>query len=322
MYSKSKFLPLFLILIISFTFSNEDTINSIETRNCEELSNEDECIEMGCEWTMQITPNGFFEVCIDFEAMDDGGWEEGDECSSIENPFECFALGCEWNQDEGCFNYAFRKDGRADLSLAGWNYQALKAAYGAGCVEEGLSEAIQKGVAWLKARAAKSDYGKGFPYAEKDGTPAGSGKHTMRAVGVLCLQLFGEGKAPEMADELQAISEGDYTKLSWQEPPAESLYGWYYATQAMYQHGGKSWKRWNKRFEKELVQAQSKEGYWEYPGKWHGETQDLITDRVYATTLCSLMLTVYYRYLPSTQKIILKKSVQAPVETEEIDLIE
>ncbi|MCH2206880.1 MAG: hypothetical protein MK132_13560 [Lentisphaerales bacterium] len=231
-------------------------------------------------------------------------------------------------QDEGCFNYGFRKDGRADLSLAGWNYQALKAAYGAGCEEEGLYEAINKGISWLKARAAKSDYGKGFPYAEKGGTPAGNGKHTMRAVGVLCLQLFGEGKTPEMADEIQAIIDEDYTKLSWQQPPAESLYGWYYATQCMFQEGGKPWKAWNRKFQKILGDNQNPEGFWEYPGKYHEARGDITTERVYATTLCALMLTVYYRYLPSTKgaigdgKAAKKKSPEVVIEEEGLNLIE
>ena len=39
-------------------------------------------------------------------------------------------------------------------------------------------------------------------------------------------------------------------------------------------------------------------------GKWHGATHDMTTDRVYATTLCSLMLTVYYRYLPGSETVI------------------
>ena len=235
---------------------------------------------------------------------------------------KCMRIVIDGQQDGGCFTYNFDRDQnkKQDLSVAGWNYQAMKAAYGAGCEEKGLTNGIFKGVEWLKAQGADE---KGFPY---DGaTGGGRGKHTMRAVGVLCLQLFGEGRAKEIEDDIETIATGDLDKLSWNNPPGESLYGWYYATQAMFQAGGKEWKAWNKKFQKEIGDNQHNEGYWEYPGKFHGESGDATTDRVYATTLCALMLTVYYRYLPSTKGMAggqAMKDEKKPMKEEGLDLIE
>ena len=231
-------------------------------------------------------------------------------------------------QKGGSYHYGYNlnEGEKQDLSVAGWNYQALKAAYGAGCEEKGLTNAIFKSVAWLKNRAAGSEDGKGFPY---DGAKQkGGNKHTMRAVGVLCLQLYGEGKIPELKDEIKAISERDYPNLSWAAAPKESLYGWYYATQAMFQHGGREWKAWNKKFQKELNGNQHSEGYWVYPHIGHGPEPETLTGKIYATTLCALMLTVYYRYLPSSKGAIgghaAKQTKKKPVEQEEegLDLID
>ncbi|MCM8532271.1 MAG: hypothetical protein NE330_14005 [Lentisphaeraceae bacterium] len=222
-------------------------------------------------------------------------------------------------QAGGSYNYQFADNGREDLSLAGWNYQALKAAYGAGCEEAGLKNAIYKSIAWLKDRGNSRNDGKGFPYAVNNGQGQSSGKHTMRAVGVLCLQLFGEGKTPEIKDELDLISTLDTNKVNWAQPPMESLYGWYYATQAMFQEGGNSWKNWNRKFQKELTANQNPEGFWEYPGVYHGGKGDVTTERVYATTLCALMLTVYYRYLPSTKGAIGNQGVKADKKAGEIE---
>jgi hypothetical protein len=230
-------------------------------------------------------------------------------------------------QANGNYDYNYKMTTRQDLSFAGWNYQALKAAYGAGCEEKGLTNAIFKAVEWLKASAASSESGDGFPYAVKDGVASGK-KATMRAVGVLCLQLYGEGKAPEMKDEIKKIAEVDYLQLNWAAAPKESLYGWYYATQAMFQQGGKEWKAWNRKFQKELNDNQNPEGYWVCPSDSHGPKPETLTGKVYATTLCALMLTVYYRYLPSSKGAIggnaAKKEKKKVVEEEEegLDLID
>lgn len=232
-------------------------------------------------------------------------------------------------QDEGCYDYTYSKDQkRQDLSFAGWNFQALKAAYGAGCEEPGLQEAIYKAIEWLKKNTAD---GAVFPYATKDNIPqtGGKGKHTMRAVGVLCLQLFGEGGTPEIKDDLLTISTEDFKKLSWANAPNQSLYGWYYATQAMFQEGGNMWKPWNRKFQKELTDNQHPEGYWQWPGDSKGPGDD-ISKKVYATTLCGLMLTVYYRYLPSTKGAVgdgklgkaPKKKEAVIMEEEGLDLVE
>ena len=232
-------------------------------------------------------------------------------------------------QEEGCFNYNYSKNqDRQDLSMAGWNFQAMKAAYGAGCEEQGLVEAIYKAIAWLKKMGGEG----AFPYSSKNNQPTGrhgAGKHTMRAVGVLCLQLFGEGKCKEIKDDLETISKLDYKNIKWENAPHESLYGWYYATQAMFQAGGaKYWKPWNRKFQKELTDNQNKEGYWVYPGKMHGPDPNSLTGKIYATTLCGLMLTVYYRYLPTTKgglenmKRAENKADLKPMEEEGLDLVE
>ena len=249
--------------------------------------------------------------------------------SMLENAMnEGIRIVIDGQQEPGCFTYDYdmNHENKQDLSVAGWNYQALKAAYGAGCEEKGLTEAIYKGIEWLKMAGKVK---KGFPY-NINKTPSGDGKHTMRAVGCLCLQLFGEGKTPEIQDEIQQIATEDLANYTWNNPPRESLYGWYYSTQVMFQHGGKAWKAWMRKFEKELTTNQNPEGYWDYPGRFHTKKVDATTTRVYATTLAALQLTVYYRYLPSSKGAIgdggLKKKdlekKEALVEEEALDLVE
>ena len=212
---------------------------------------------------------------------------------------ECIRIIIDGQQEGGCFDYNYKLGNeRQDLSFAGWNYQALKAAYGAGCQESGLHEAIYKGIDWLKMITKDGE----FCYTTSNNDPQtkkAEGRHSMRAVGVLCLQLFGEGDCEEIKDDLQKISTVDLQEYNWQNPPRESLYGWYYATQTMFQVGGPMWKSWNRKFQKVLNDNQHREGYWPWPIKCHGVDGESLTGKIYATTLCALQLTVYYRYLPS-----------------------
>ena len=229
-------------------------------------------------------------------------------------------------QTGGSFGYEYDKNmsERQDLSLGGWNYQALKAAYAAGCEVSGIDNAVEISVKWLKDN---SNLAKGFPYNSARNT-GGSDKHTMRAVGCLCLQLFGHGDFPDIQDDIQRIATEDLANYNWKSAPEESLYGWYYATQVMFQKGGTYWKNWNRKFQRELTTNQHSEGYWEYPSECHGNMQnkDILSAKVYATCLSALQLTVYYRYLPSSSGAIGAKDVkkEAPVimEEEGLDLIE
>ena len=212
---------------------------------------------------------------------------------------KCVETLIKGQQKSGGYDYAYKADeARQDLSAAGWNYQAMKAAKGAGIEVDGLDEAIELSISYLKKAGARDSSGKGFHYDIAKGT---SNNPRMRAVGVLCLQLFGEGQAKEIEDELNVISTTDLAALSWNKPPNEGLYGWYYATQTMFQAGGQMWKAWNNKFQKVLKDNQNPVGYWSYPGKVHGPKTDLGL-KIYNTCFASLMLTVYYRYLPMTTK--------------------
>ena len=245
---------------------------------------------------------------------------------------ECMALIIDNQQAGGSFDYGYKKsEGRQDLSLAGWNYQAMKAAYGAGCELDKLPSAIEKSINCLKAMGGASG---SFVYEYTNNNFGNSPKkrqQSMRAVGALCLQLFGEGKCDEIKEDIKLIATEDIKQLSWDNPPKEfSLYGWYYATQVMFQSGGKNWKPWNRKFQKELTTNQSQEGYWDYPNLHAGVggiINGQLEERVYATTLSALMLTVYYRYLPSNKSVSIltkkdEKKNMVNMPEEELDLID
>jgi hypothetical protein len=213
----------------------------------------------------------------------------------------------------GGFNYGLKgpTDTRNDLSYIAWCVQSLKAAKMAYVEVDGLDKAMTRSVAGVKANyGARGDYG-GFAYS----SPGATG---LTGAGILCLQFLGEGKSKEVQNALAgtaaAVCAWDKEKIDNMHHK-DPLYYWYYLTQAKFQAGGATWDSWNKQCSPMLVKNQvviSKEasgyldhtgaprsiGHWSegVPGaKVHGGTQN----GVFPTVLCTLMLEVYYRYLPT-----------------------
>jgi hypothetical protein len=81
------------------------------------------------------------------------------------------------------------------------------------------------------------------------------------------------------------------------------LYAWYYDTQACLMFGGDAWTKWNGWFQDEICDAQSADGSWPAPGGNAVGPQgaDTASGAVYRTSLCVLMLEVFYRYMPTTR---------------------
>lgn len=215
-------------------------------------------------------------------------------------------------QSTGAFNYGLlASDTRRDTSVAGWMTQAMKAAYIGGAGVAGLKEAMDLAVAGFKVNydADKSL----FKYA-----PGGTGEDnhgsvsaSVTPIAILCLQLLGRGKDPEVSAAFGSMSGWE---AAWTEkhPSSWPLYTWYYATQAFFHTGGKDWERWNNMFARMLVTNQNADGSWTPNG-----TSEGTYGPVYATTLSALSLMVYYRFLPTYQEI---KVDEGPKEGETDDL--
>jgi hypothetical protein len=172
---------------------------------------------------------------------------------------------------------------RNDLSVSGWNYQALKAAKLSGLNIPNLHKAIDKCVKYLESTQTKEG---GFGAANRE---AGYNQWNLTGVSVLGLQTLGHGKSA-------AIKKG----IKWaydfhqKEPPtwpSANLYAWYYYAQIYFQNGGAEFKTWNEIALPEVLKNQAKDGSWVGGGAAAGG------DKIFATALCTLMLEVYYRYL-------------------------
>ncbi len=220
----------------------------------------------------------------------------------------------------GGYNYAYNNTGgRSDTSVIGWACQAMKAAFAGGSTAPGLEGAMEKACQCLKN---VQGCGRGFVYSTEGLKPnpkQNDGGQQTTAIGALCLQLLGDGSAPEVKNSLALMLERQ-NWVNWKGKDDTgkdlqwALYRWYYQTQAFfqgYQGQGKEWKDWNKMFTTELLKTQKSDGHWETPASEfeakdkgvkdnHGEQSFKGLDNgVYSTSLCCLMLEVYYRYLPT-----------------------
>ncbi len=196
----------------------------------------------------------------------------------------------------------YATEGSADLSVSGWQYQALKAAKLTALPIHGLHQAIDKATKYLKSTQNNTKGGDYLPGGF--GNSNGSGAYNMwmlTGVGILGLQTLDKGSGH------QAIFNGikfssDYFKKN--PPNWESncnLYSWYYYSQAYFQYGGKDWKEWNETAMSLVLANQNSDGAWKMEGTTPqiGVTTAAIgpDSDIYRTCLCTLMLEVYYRYL-------------------------
>ncbi|NNC87611.1 MAG: terpene cyclase/mutase family protein [Akkermansiaceae bacterium] len=185
----------------------------------------------------------------------------------------------------GGWDYGYSEDSArgGDLSIAAWQMQALKAGHTTGLELKNYRSCITAGLKYVRERQGSNG---AFAYT------GNNGRISLTGAGVLCIQQH-KGAADSDARKgvkfLEENSKFDYTK-----GPA-NLYEHYYSAQAMINAGGKAWRNYNKLFRDNLLDAQLEDGSWPPPaGKLHVETA------TYRTALCTLMLEVYYRFLPGT----------------------
>ncbi|APW63625.1 prenyltransferase/squalene oxidase repeat-containing protein [Paludisphaera borealis] len=176
--------------------------------------------------------------------------------------------------------------GVGDTSILGWVVMALKSAKEIG-IPIANQASLEKGAAlWLDKVASGDAKGLGRYQPWDDVTP------TMTAEAWACRQFLGlGGPGPSSAEAAAYLLKHESDKGD------TNVYYWYYATLAMYQHGGQPWKQWNDRVRNRLVGLQRKSGHqagsWDPDASVYGERGG----RIYCTTLAALSLEVYYRYL-------------------------
>ena len=237
------------------------------------------------------------------------------------------------------------KDER-DLSLTGWYWQAFKASYLAGCENEQMEKYIATipdkvmsngyNVNDLKAKRPINSFKyrtssnwanrnrKDVWWGENEGGTVIQKSAANRAIGALILQLF--NKKDDAKPAAKVISRNDIKYLNNTTKQGFPFYSWYYATQVMYNNKKNdpvAWNRWNQQFQALLYKTQFKDGHWETTGTRPELNAFLgrgIDRKVYSTALAGLMLTVYYRYLPTTKLAPPTKKKKVTADTVEVEL--
>jgi len=172
-----------------------------------------------------------------------------------------------------------------DTSVLGWQVMALRSASLNGIATPAAS--FKTAREWLDLVSSSSRPGLYGYQPHRQYTPA------MTAEGMFTQQLLGLSREdPRMQSSAAFISEHP---PDWESTP--NTYYWYYATLALFQHQGEQWRKWNDALTGQLLKHQRKDepaaGSWDPDGEWAD-----IGGRVYQTAMCTLMLEVYYRYLP------------------------
>jgi len=195
---------------------------------------------------------------------------------------------------------------RCDLSFAGWNIQALRAAWGNGVEIDGLSEALEKASEAVGEVHAAS--GGGFSFGINGGKYEADPEVT--PVGIYCLQLLDNGAEKKIDQALRWLKKNhgqEQFTPSWHTRQRFPLYVWYYQTLMLHQYqNGNSplWKSWNRNIKKMFIAEQQPDGSWTLPKRENDEEIKFANQddySVYCTAFGALTLEVYYRYNPSAK---------------------
>ena len=175
-------------------------------------------------------------------------------------------------------------DGHTDVSVVGWQVQALKACSHTGIKFPGMVPCISRALKYLGS--CQNNIG-AFGYTN---APPKDAFNRLTGVGVLCNQMWGK-RGAEVSKGVRAISKNSKFDFNGD---SGNLYEHYYESQAMMQYGGPEWRKYNDMFRDQILKNQNADGSWKKPA---GKDIASSGEDVYDTSLCVLMLEVYYRFL-------------------------
>jgi hypothetical protein len=187
-------------------------------------------------------------------------------------------------QDPVGGGWRYRPGDQGDTSQLGWQLMALKSAELAGIP---MPEKTRQGIVRFLRSVSSGQAGGLASYR-----PGEKVTSSMTAEALVCWQWLG------LAREHPACDEAGQHLLGRLPGSGEyNLYYWYYGTLGMYQLQGRYWQGWNDSMLSAVMARQIKQG--PLAGSW--DTSDLwggYGGRVYTTALATLILEVYYRFLP------------------------
>lgn len=208
------------------------------------------------------------------------------------------------NQHEnGGWAYLYAKSaGHTDVSITGWQIQALKACSHTGIRFRGMNGCVSEGLAYIRDR--QNDEG-GYGYTGKEAA-GGLSYCSLSGVGMLCQQMWNKGGGADVRKAAEYVLAN--TRFDYNSERCD-LYAHYYESQAMMQSGGRNWNAYNAMFRDQLLENQDTDGSWKVPGGGHKIdavapqwAADTLEGRTYRTCLCTLMLEVYYRFLSTDRR--------------------
>ena len=194
-------------------------------------------------------------------------------------------LGYAQNGSTGGWHYA--PQGQGDTSVVGWQMMALKSGAMSGFAID--LDVVRRANFFLDQMAFDEGASYHYSFDSKRGN-AGYNPSTT-ACAVLCRMYSG---MPKDHPSIQAA----VAKFSKAGPSKTNTYYNYYATQVLKQVGGKDWEAWNVRMRDQLLATQTTSGH--AAGSWYwddGHSTDA-AGRLYTTCMATMILEVYYRYMP------------------------
>ena len=205
------------------------------------------------------------------------------------------------NNGGWAYNYNTRAGAHTDLSVTGWNVQALKAAQHGGIkpTKGEIRTALRKAAMYCRKTAMPDGL---FSYQENGKEP----RPSLVGVGVLSLQMCGSGSDSAARKGLDWMLKSTNKPFNWKANNTTSnLYQHYYGVQAAMNRGGDVWTAYNRAFRDATLGAQASDGSFAPngfpgPGGLVNSNGGTINDKIYRQCLATLMLEVYYRFLPGT----------------------
>ncbi len=183
-------------------------------------------------------------------------------------------------QDTNTGGWRYNPGEPGDTTVTGWMLMGLKSGQMARLSVQ--TPAIFAAQRFLNS--VQNQDGSQYGYQSRQPRP------TTTAVGLLCRMYTGWRR------DNPGLVQGIAHLNTW-GPSKESLYYDYYATQVLFHWAGPEWDTWNRKMREHLISTQEREGH--PSGSWYFESpQSAAGGRLYNTAMATMILEVYYRFMP------------------------